>query len=274
MVIVEKEEEIPNLFLMHLENSRKLLIELAKSAAVLRHGGNLGTVREGFISNFLERNMPEAVSYHSGEIFDSQTGRSGQIDIVLHPNTSPKLNVYGAINLFPAETVLAAIEVKSNLTNRHLKEALKSCSQVKKLERAWKRDSSQIINSNTGKFINVNRVPYIVFAYKGPKVETLYKYMEKIMNEEKIQHENLPDLILVLDQGYCLEKKRSDEGINSTKDHYNKLDEKKELVLLGLFDYLIQLVNDFSENQSAYIMPISKYTKRWKSQIGYFVFSR
>ncbi|MGR8980044.1 MAG: DUF6602 domain-containing protein [Gammaproteobacteria bacterium] len=273
-MVIDKEEEIPNLFLIHLENSRKLLIELAKSAAVLEHGGNLGTVREGFITNFLERNMPEAVSYHSGEIFDSRTGKSGQIDIVLHPHTSPKLNVYGAINLFPVETVLAAIEVKSNLKktnkkNDEIKNVITACHKVKKLERKWQRDTSQTISSNTGKFINVNSVPYIVFAYKGCTEKTLYNHMEthaKTINQNgKIVHEYLPDLILVLDRGYCLEKKQSDEGIESFEDRYLKLGEKNEFVLLGLFDYLIRLINDFAENQSSYIMPIDKYKKIWKS---------
>jgi hypothetical protein len=221
--------------------------------------------------------MPEAVSYHSGEIFDSQTGKSGQIDIVLHPNTSPKLNVYGAINLFPVETVLAAIEVKSALCDEvEINKVITACHKVKKLERKWKRGSSQTVSFNTGKFINVNSVPYIVFAYKGCTDKTFYKHMEahaKTINQnKKIEHEYLPDLILVLNRGYCLEKKQSDEDINSFEDRYLKLGEKQELVLLGLFDYLIRLINDFAENQSSYIMPIDYYKKIWRSVTCHFTF--
>lgn len=272
-MIIDK-EEIPNLFLIHLENSRKLLMELAKSAGILQHSGNLGTAREGFISNFLERNMPEAISYHSGEIFDSETERSGQIDIVLHPNTSPKLNIFGAINLFPVETVLAAIEVKSNLGDEdEINRITTSCHKVKKLTRNWKRDSSQNISCNTGRFCDVEKAPYIVFAYKGCTEETLYRHMEthsKALNEGgNIKQEYLPDLILILEQGYCLEKKFSDEGIHSFRDRYQKIDEKENLVLMGLFDYLIRLVNDFAENQSSYIMPIEKYKKIWKHVTGH-----
>ena len=104
------------LLLEHLKNNRDALLKYSELVGIASHSGNLGMAREGLISNFLKQNLPEYIMYLSGEIFDRSDNRSGQIDIVLHPITSPKIYLHKSINIFPAETVLSAIEIKSNLT--------------------------------------------------------------------------------------------------------------------------------------------------------------
>ena len=104
------------LLLEHLKNNKEALLTYSDVISIAKHAVNLGTARESLIANFLKQNLPEYISYHTGEVFDSVDNRSGQIDIVLHPITAPKINLYNAINIFPSESVLAAIEIKSNLT--------------------------------------------------------------------------------------------------------------------------------------------------------------
>ena len=163
------------LLLEHLKNNREALMKCSDSIGIAAHSVVLGTAREGLISNFIKQNLPEYISYHTGEVFDSNDQRSGQIDIVLHPITSPKINLHNAINIFPAETVLAAIEVKSNLTTGKktgaLSEALSSCARLKELsiiDRSIDRSS----------ITDHQRIPFIIFAYKGPTLKTLKKHLE------------------------------------------------------------------------------------------------
>ncbi len=106
--------------LIHFNQLQNILTEFSKLIDNAEHPVNLGSAREALISNFLSSNLSELISFHTGEIFDTFDHYSGQIDIVLHPKSSPKLNLFGAINLFPLETVLAAIEVKSSLNTDKL----------------------------------------------------------------------------------------------------------------------------------------------------------
>ena len=106
--------------LIHFQHLLKVLKEYSKHINNVEHSVNKGTAREALISNFLSLNLSELISFHTGELFDTYDHYSGQIDLVLHPKSSPKLNLYGAINIFPIETVLAAIEVKSTLTTGSL----------------------------------------------------------------------------------------------------------------------------------------------------------
>jgi hypothetical protein len=77
----------------HLLLFSKSLIGQAKNTT------NLGSAREALISNFLVQNLPSAIEYPSGELFDQKDRRSGQIDVILLPQSSPKLHLFAAITL-------------------------------------------------------------------------------------------------------------------------------------------------------------------------------
>ena len=191
-------------------------------------------------------------SYHTGEVFDQFDNRSGQIDIVLHPITSPKLNLYNSINIFPAETVLAAIEIKSNLTTGDesgaLNEALASCKKIKGLE---------IPNRpSKGAVVDPQRVPFIVFAFKGPTLETVKKHL----NIEPLIRD-LPDLIVVLDRGYYLVKNNSWKFHCDQNEDAYMVKEDSDTVLLGIYEYILNIIEFWAANPSIHTMPIREYTK-------------
>jgi hypothetical protein len=253
-----------NILLWHLKNNLEALKLISEAAGIADHSGNKGSIREGLITNFLAQNMPEFVRYHTGEIFDCVGERSGQIDIVLHPITSPKLHLLGSINLFPTETVLSAIEVKSNLDTKELKIALLACEKVKKLHRF----DQKVSNTKHG-IIDVSKVPYILFCYKGLTLNNLYKNINKIMNKNNISHNNLPDLILVLDKGFCLEKPINAADVRPLEEYYRNTSSDQNKVLLGIFIYLMKLIEDWASNSSQYTMPIAYYEKVWRRETGF-----
>lgn len=160
----------------HLDFNAKALKQLGDDVALAKHSVNLGNAREGLITNFLKQNLPNNIEYHSGELCDRKGCRSGQIDIILHPNLSPKINLYNTINIFPVETVLAIIEVKSSLDKRSLTKAMESCFKVKNLEIKRNLDSyGEDISVNMRH--NLEYVPYIVFAYKGGCEKTIRNHI-------------------------------------------------------------------------------------------------
>ena len=246
------------LLLEHLQKNRDALLSYSELVGIAKHSVNIGSAREGLITNFLKKNLPEYVKYHTGEIFDRKDNRSGQIDIVLHPITSPKINLQNAINIFPAETVLSAIEIKSNLTTGKQKgtlyEALTSCKKLKKLNipRSPPQDKTIIDNQ---------KVPFIIFSYQGPLLKTLKKHLQAYCSEPYSTFQTLPDLIVVLDRGYYLVKTPYWRNAGLTFEQLYKVKEEKDFVLLGIYEFILKLIEYWFLNPTEHTMPVQEYTK-------------
>ena len=253
------------LLLEHLKNNKDSLLQYSELIGVANHPGNLGIAREGLISNFLKQNLPENIRYHSGEIFDRNENRSGQIDIVLHPITSPKIYLHNTINIFPAETVLSAIEIKSNLSTGISKgtlyEALNSCKKLKSLEIPTRR---------TDYIIDPQTVPFIIFSYKGPTLKTLKKQIKNYNDQPDINFRLLPDLIVVLERGYYLLKSTGWRSAGMTVDQLYNVKDDKEFVLLGMYEFILKLVEYWFLNPSEHTMPIKEYTKNMPTIFDFF----
>lgn len=248
----------------HLINNAEALQQLGKDIGLLNHCVNLGTAREGLIANFLKQNLPESIGYHPGELFDHKGTRSGQIDIVLHPITSPKINLYNTINLFPAETVLATIEVKSNLDKKDINNALDSSVKVKALE-FIERDAHGY--ERISGIADFEKIPFVVFAYQGSDISTLIKNMEEHSEKTGINFRSFPDLIVVLDKNYSLFKKFPDfmSGTTTIDNLYSVNDENVgKPVLTDLFNLLLSVNGRCCENPKLYSMPVSRYVENIK----------
>lgn len=252
--------------MQHLKSNRDVLIKYSDLIASAQHTVNLGSAREALISAFLKQNLPDYITYHTGEIFDSKNARSGQIDIVLHPITSPKLNLYGTISMFPVETVLAAIEVKSSLTTGEtgsLRNALSSCALVKRLSKFGHFNSPEV------KGPDPNNAPFVLFAYEGGSQAAVLKDIKSFYDEDifkKKAFRDLPDLIVVLrhgkeEEGYFLLKNEKWYYVHDFDKLYNK-SSGTNTVLLALFTFLIRLVERWAANPSASSMPIDPYSKQ------------
>lgn len=167
---------------------------------------------------------------------------------MLHPITSPKLYIHKAINLFPRETVLAAIEVKSNLND--IKAIMDSCRKVKELK-------NTIDHEIENRFYII---PYIVFGYTGNQIDTILAHIKE-KQEEINNFVNFPDVILVLSENksndYCLIKKECWTRYSSVDDLYIQHKDKK--ALLAFYEYLLDLIDLWSGNIKEYSMPIRKY---------------
>ncbi|WP_368524843.1 DUF6602 domain-containing protein [Enterobacter asburiae] len=105
----------------------------AKAAAGFTHQGVKGSVLEILVSQLFRPLLPADIGMGTGQIIDSYTGiMSGQIDIILYDKAILPPIVFDAnTGLFPIESVLYTIEVKTTLNSTELTTAHESAKSVR-----------------------------------------------------------------------------------------------------------------------------------------------
>lgn len=264
----------------HLNNITLKLKSEFESTSISQHGGNLGTARESVVKYFLESNLPSNLDFTSGEIFDSLDRRSGQIDIIVHNSHSLKLNYAAGLDMVPIDNVLALIECKSSLTtgsmtsgSSHLKSALDSCVKSKSLYRInpigidsnYLKSNNlmpqdlAILENQTGLCATLPKTPHMIIAFQGPEVQTLRDSLSSYMRENRIDLEDMPNVITVLDRGYYLVKndgfliKKLENNV-----HYS-MNKSQKSTLVGIYMYLMKLAE--SQKLSGNFFPVEQYLK-------------
>jgi hypothetical protein len=91
----------------------------AYHAGIEANSATKGFERETFVSLFLSQVFPPVFRFGSGDIIDQHDQKSGQVDIVVELPFFPSLQaVITGPRLYLAESVAAAIEVKSNISDQ------------------------------------------------------------------------------------------------------------------------------------------------------------
>lgn len=175
----------------YFEDSADVLLAEYKRSVQQKASNNLGSNREFFCNNFLSKVLPLKLSIGSGEIWDSEGNKTGQLDTIIIREDAPKLT-FGDRDTYIAEGIFAVIEIKSNLTRQKLNEAGNQLEKVKNLHIG----KSALITSGPV----IDRPLRIVFSYYSAKWDTL-------MDEIIIQNwHDLFDLICVLNEGVMVKK--------------------------------------------------------------------
>lgn len=172
----------------HLASIEKTLITQAIVQESTGHTIHKGTPREFFIRDFLENHLSANVAIGTGEIIDSLSKpgqQRNQYDIVIYYKNYPKLNFGGNISGFLIESVVATIEVKSNLTENELHKAIKAAKNCKNLH-------PNVESSFISGYLPPKPLNYVV-AYDGPaSMQTVYGWLPKIFSDENINTVKLP----------------------------------------------------------------------------------
>lgn len=107
----------------------KSLIAKAESIKDLKHNLTKGTLRELFVTDALSPFLSSQFSIGSGIIINQRGDQSHQTDIIILNNRLlPPFIVRQKIGIYPAECVVATIEVKSRLTKDELIKAERNAS--------------------------------------------------------------------------------------------------------------------------------------------------
>jgi hypothetical protein len=235
--------------LSYFDKITKTLIQSSDLSSTLSHSVSKGTARELLIQDFLQKILPDNINLCSGQIFNVNDNFSGQIDIILSPKTHPKLQISENIAIFPIESVIGAIEVKSKLTTGNndedgLSKCLDSCKKLSDLS---------MENLMRGKHSTLSS--YSIFAYDGPFINTIFEKIDDfaVKNKCKYFNKDLPDVIIVLKHGFMLKKydkalhlSRTWQGANKSYETLNKKDD----ILFEYFKYLINLINEAYESSN------------------------
>jgi hypothetical protein len=149
----------------------------------------LGAERELIVENLLKKVLPKNTRFGSGVITDFTGQVTGQVDIVLECQQSISLPITnGTQRLYFADTVGAAIEVKSDL-NKQRGDAFKQSHNIRKLIRT-KPEKGSLKKQYNG-------IPAFIVAFQGPKNQkTFNKWIRDIQINNGY---NIPTGVLCLD---------------------------------------------------------------------------
>lgn len=107
------------------------LSEKINALTDLDHKLTKGELRELFVSNILHSFLTNQFDVGSGIIINQAGLQSNQTDIIIYDNRIlPPFIKEQHIGVYPAESVIATIEVKSYLTNSELLKAEKAAQRL------------------------------------------------------------------------------------------------------------------------------------------------
>jgi len=105
----------------HSSSIVRNLVEIVEALSGLEHKPTKGELREIFVSNVLDSFLTSQFSVGSGIIVNQKGKQSKQTDIIIYDNRIlPPFIKQQNIGVYPAESVIATIEVKSVLSKDQL----------------------------------------------------------------------------------------------------------------------------------------------------------
>jgi hypothetical protein len=161
--------------------AQRLDAEVEVLNRLVPHRGEQGRANEITLYNLLSSLLPSNVGVGSGIVIDHEGTCSNQIDIVIFDKASqPQILAQTTQMLFPVETVLMAIEVKTTLSE----DEVATCAQAK--------TQLDQLSSPAGAM----QIPYLLVAYKA-------NLLPKTLGEkiQAIDVEKRPDTLCVLSPG-------------------------------------------------------------------------
>ena len=114
---------------------RRLRSEVEVLNAIIPHNASKGAENEECLRNVVRSFIPQKFSVGSGIIIDSFGNRSRQVDLVIYDALAyPNLFGQLATSIFPVETVIATIEVKTYLDAAKLNDVFENSRSVRSLK--------------------------------------------------------------------------------------------------------------------------------------------
>ena len=186
----------------HFRRLSSLLRAKSDLASSMQHHGILGTVREAVVRDFLRPHLPRVFEITSGEVIDSRGSVSPQQDVIIADSSLPFIDVGapGYARLL-AESVVATVEVKSDLDKGELMRALRNIESVKGLH----RQGTQTYHKGNA-LIQMEARPILsyVFAFDGLGGGKITEHLESFAKGKEDGTERpgsrLPDAIVVLER--------------------------------------------------------------------------
>jgi hypothetical protein len=168
---------------------QRLDAEVHVFAQLVTHEGERGRENEAVLARVLEALVPRRYGIGSGLLIDTSDHYSRQTDIVVYDQSDePAVLAQTTQLLFPVESVLACIEVKTTLRSDDLKDCFEKASDMRdklKPSRTYPDGSEHPL--------------FVVLAYRsGQRPETIAKKLEEADPNQR------PDLLCIVEQGVIM----------------------------------------------------------------------
>lgn len=166
--------------------AENMLSEFEHTQTQIKHMGERGSEREAVVKSFLSAYLPTRYGISSGEIVDYHGATSHQCDLIIYDHYNCPLLLAGRdVRIFPAESVLAVIEVKSVLSANEIDDSIGKIRDLKNLTR------------------ENGPIPGIIFAYKsGWKEDPIMRTTTELHKHyRQLQRHQFVDLICILRDG-------------------------------------------------------------------------
>ena len=168
---------------------QRLDAEVHVFAQLVTHEGERGRENEAVLARILEALVPRRYGIGSGLLIDTSDHYSRQTDIVVYDQSDePAVLAQTTQILFPTESVLACIEVKTTLRGNDLTDCFAKARHMRQELEPSRRypDGSE-------------HPLFIVLAYRsGQRPETIAKKLEECSSSER------PDLLCIVEQGLVM----------------------------------------------------------------------
>lgn len=107
-----------NPILRTVESRIRQLVERYQESLAIPHSATKGSLREGYLKQFLAEFVPSSLQIRSGFVTDCRGLEiSPQIDLLIFdPSSLPAISMDAFVTLLPIEAVRLSIEVKSTIT--------------------------------------------------------------------------------------------------------------------------------------------------------------
>lgn len=170
-------------------------------SAQFQHHGNRGSYREDALKKFLTNGkLPAIFGIASGEIISQYSQVSKQMDAIIYDKSKSIIfEASESTKIFPIESVLGIIEVKSKLSKAKFIEGLENIKSFKSLH------APQLVTRKYGDRVRIgyyNNPPFgVIFAYSlsGNSLESLRSNLKEWckLNPPEVW----PNFICILDEG-------------------------------------------------------------------------
>ena len=104
--------------------------------SIKKHPGSIGNKREKALIDYLSKVMPYKYGFKAGEVFDSEGGISGQVDIIMYDSLFSTIFTDDTDDIVaPVESTYGIISVKSKMGIKELNQAIDGVKKYDMLKR-------------------------------------------------------------------------------------------------------------------------------------------
>lgn len=255
-----EENYLSDIMLRTNEIMRQRLEEIRDN---LRHPGSKGNQAEDILREFLGERLPDGLSVGKGEIIDHIGNRSKECDVVIYDTQrAPVFFQKDGHCAFPAESVIAVVEVKTRLRKSDIPDIVESMKTVKALDRSaftspYEESSSISVNYNWyGRKYEFPPIMYFAFSFESDSIESIWQ--DLTVKQLGLPIDKRVDSVYCLDKGamiWLLPECAAPRALPDTSRYWSLVPTKHALLLFYTlsYPYLCQRGTPMRFNVSCYL---------------------